>query len=685
MKRFFNTIFIFVLISALLVFAATVVYDESPRQTWKRIVGGYDLAVGIKPTPGIAPLSRPIPPQTSVVETPVTPSASKSAPAAAQENPDLKIALGATYSPEATTFRLFAPTAKSVFVVLYDEAEGGKGRLEIPFHSQQNGIWEIKIGGDLSGRFYAYRLEGPEIDSRHEALDPYATNSVASSTRGRITVMPPPLAPGPAIESPTDMIIYEIQVRDFSISPTSGVKNQGLYMGLTEPNTTLPADGTIKTALDHLSELGVTDVQILPVVDFENDESRRQYNWGYCPVDYFSPEGMFATNINDDSRVRELRALVEALHARGIGVILDVVYNHTGDTILQAIAPKYYYRYYQDGTLANGSACGNEVRTEAPMARKLVIDSLKYWATQYGVDGFRFDFMSLIDKETMVEAERELHAINPHIVLYGEPWDPKQSPLQDRTDTDAMHEMPVGSFNSDFKDALKGSGDGTDPGWIQNGSRVDDLKRAMMISSCYASPAQSINYMSCHDNLVLWDKLKISMPPTDDHELIQTMKLGYLALLTSQGVPFIHGGEDFARSKGGNNNSYDAPDSVNEVDWSLKKKNFDLFTYVRDLISLRKSHPLFRLRTRAEIDKRVKFVDASNGKVLIYTIDGEGVAGETWKDACVVLNSDDHGADVTLPAGDWTAAIDAGGAAAAHSVSGSVNVPQKSGLVFYRP
>jgi pullulanase len=256
--------------------------------------------------------------------------------------------------------------------------------------------------------------------------------------------------------------------------------------------------------------------------------------------------------------------------------------------------------------------------------------------------------------------------------------------LQDRMDSGALRAIPVGSFNSDFKEALKGSGDGTDPGWIQNGSRVEDLKRAMLISDCYATPAQSINYMTCHDNLVLWDKLKISMPDASDHELIETMKLGYLALLTAQGVPFMHGGEEFARTKYGNNNSYNAPDSVNEVNWSLKKKNFDLFTYVRDLISLRKAHPMFRLRTRDEVEKRVKFMDTPNSKVLMFTIDGAGVPGEAWKSICVILNSDDRAADITPPPGDWTIAIDEHGAAPARPVSGSVSLSHKSGIVLYQ-
>jgi len=224
---------------------------------------------------------------------------------------------------------------------------------------------------------------------------------------------------------------------------------------------------------------------------------------------------------------------------------------------------------------------------------------------------------------------------------------------------------------------LKGSSNGTDQGWIQNGSRVDNLKKAMLINDSYDSPEQSINYMSCHDNLVLWDKLKISMPLVGDRELIETMKLGYLTLLTSQGVPFMQGGEEFARTKDGNNNSYEAPDSINEVDWSLKKKNLDLFSFVRDVIALRKAHPLFRLRTREEVEKRLKFV-------LIYTIDGAGVPGEAWKSACVILNSDDRATNVPLPPGAWTSAIDASGATPARPVTDNVSLPQKAGVVLFQ-
>jgi pullulanase len=697
MKQFVTNVFIFALLTLALFFAATVAFHESPQQTWQRIVVSYDNLTSIQPPPSLAPApapARPKPkpappvaivlPQTNSLPTPAKPFGAPIPPGPEPNGPDLSAVLGAVYTPQATTFRLFAPTAKAVYVVLYDKAEGDEGRLETPFSRQQEGIWEQTINGNLAGKFYTYRLEGPDLDAKHEVVDPYATNSVASSTRARITPLPPPLPPGPPIEDPTDMVIYEMGVRDFTISPTSGVANPGLYLGFVEPNTTLPGDVTIKTGIDHLAELGITDVQLMPVVDFDNNERLREYNWGYCPVNYFSPEGMFATNIDDDSRVRELRALVAALHARGIGVILDVVYNHTGGTPFQAIAPKYYYRYSPDGSLSNGSACGNEFRTEAPMARKLIIDSLKYWATEYGIDGFRFDFMALIDMDTMRQAREELRKINPHIVLYGEPWDAKGSPLVDPTDTNALRVLPVGAFNAEWREALKGSSNDADPGFIQNGSRVEDVKRAMMISEIFDSPSQSINYLTCHDNLVLWDKLKISMPQADNPELIETMKLGYLALLTSQGVPFMHGGEEFARTKDGNNNSYNASDAINQVDWSLKQRNFNLFTYVRDAIALRKAHPMFRLRTREDVQNRLKFVNTSDNKVLVYTINGEGVPGETWKNICVILNSDDRAVDVPLPPGDWMITLDKNGASSGQSASGTVNVALRSGLVLFQ-
>jgi pullulanase len=612
---------------------------------------------------------------------------------------------GALYTRQATTFRIFAPTAKSVSLVLYDGASGDEGRTVRQLQQQSNNRWDITLRGNFRGKFYTLLIDAGDPKRAREVLDPYAVNSVANSSRARITPLTTPVSRGPKFESPTDAIIYEMHVRDFTIAPDSGVKNAGLYLGWTEAGTRLPDGLTssrdesasprrpdvtgneIRTGLDHLTELGVTHVELMPVQDFENDEASRTYNWGYITSAFFSPEGMFASNPNDDSRVRELKDLINALHARGIGVIMDVVYNHTsGKCSLMSIAPEYYYRHAPNGSLANGSGCGNEVKSEAPMARRLIIDSLKFWTKEYGIDGYRFDLMALIDQETIRQIDRELRKINPNLIIFGEPWTGGNTPLRDKTDKNAIRQVPAGAFNDDFRNALKGAPDGSEPGWIQNGSKRDALKAAMLVNDWFASPTQSINYMTCHDNLVLWDKLIESMPNADATLRIETMKLGYLALFTSQGVPFIHGGEEFARTKGGNNNSYEAPDSVNEVDWELKKEHQDLFNYVRDVIALRKAHPIFRLRTRPDVRSRVQFINSPDQKVLIFTINGEGIPGETWKRACVILNSaGETDAGINLPPGDWSVACDDHGAAESPStVSGKLTVRHKSGAVLYQ-
>ncbi len=672
-------------------------FHETPAQTWARLTGYFEAFRHPPAASPPEPTTEPLPAPPSAVLAPANTGSHENnhAPTAdpaldmspAQTNAagteESLPALGAIYTPQATTFRLFAPGAKAVGVVLYDAATGTRGRVEHPLKGQDD-FWAGSVAGDLRGKFYVYRLDGPGLDPTREVLDPYAVNAVASSTRGRITELPPPTRPGPRVTSATDIVVYEMHVRDFTFAPSSNVQHRGLYLGFTEPDTHLADAPQIRTALDHLTELGVTHVELLPVQDFDNDEAKPRFNWGYITTAFFSPEGMYATNPNDDSRVREFKALIDALHARGIGVIMDVVYNHTaGNAPFQSVAPGYYYRHRPDGELANGSGCGNEWSSETPMGRRLILDSLKFWTREYGIDGYRFDLMALLDQDTMRQAERELRAINPNVVLFGEPWTGGDSPLQDKTDKGAFHQVPVGAFNDDFRNALKGSPDGRDPGFIQNGSNRDALENAMRVSDWLATPAQSINYMTCHDNLVLWDKLKASMPNADEHELIETMKLGYLALLTSQGVPYMQGGEEFGRTKGGNNNSYDAPDSVNAVDWSLKRRHLDLFTYVRDAIALRKAHPVFRLRSRQQIEPRLRFVDTPD-KVLMYTLDGSGVPGEGWRRVCVVLNADGKAADLTLPEGGWSVALDAAGAARGESMSGKISVRQKSGLVLYQ-
>ena len=607
--------------------------------------------------------------------------------------------LGATYTAEGTTFRVFAPTARAVQVVIYNQATGNKGRTVRAMHATGKGIWEGKVTGNLEGRFYLYKPAGEGFAPDREALDIYCVNAVNSSARARITDLSKTNPPGwekaktgPVLDSPVDMVVYEMHVRDFTIAENSGVEHKGKYLGFTESGTHLPGDAAIKTGLDSLTELGVTHVQLLPVQDFENDEASTNYNWGYVTSAYNSPEGWYATGINDDSRIRELKQLIAALHGRGIGVILDVVYNHTANsTSFNALVPHYYYRYQPDGRLSNDSGCGNDFCSEAPMARKYIVDTLKYWTREYGVDGYRFDIMDLIDLDTMKEVEQELRVINPHIVLYGEAWTGTSLPAGLKsTNKENIRGTHLGGFNDNIRDAFVGSHyDKNKSAFIQNGSGIENVKHGIEGNwrDWAPTPAQAINYLSCHDNLVIWDKLKLSRPGATEAEMKEMMKLGYFMLLTSQGVPFLHGGEEFARTKFGNDNSYNAADSINEVDWSLKKKNYDLFTYTRDLIALRKAHPVFRLRAKEQIAAWLKFHDTTNPGTVMFTLDPGSVAGESWKHVCVMANSADvTSSDFTLPAGQWRVALDANGAVKDERVvEGTVHVRYKSGMILYQP
>jgi len=579
---------------------------------------------------------------------------------------------GTHWTPAATTFRVFAPQADRAWVVTYAEATGAGGRAEHPMEPAGQGLWETRVDGDLEGRFYTLRFEGPLHDGAREVTDPWATNTVDSGRRARITDLsrcnPPEwetLKHLPPVPSPVDAVICELHVRDFTIDPSSGARHRGRYLGFTETGTRIPDDAPVATGLDHLADLGVTHVQLLPVHDHANEETANTYDWGYMTQCFLSPEGMYASSPFDESRVRDLKALVAALHARGIGVILDVVYNHADPSApFEKIVPGYYYRTLPDGSLSNGSGCGNEFRTESPMGRRFLIESLKFWVREYGVDGFRFDLMALLDRETMVLAEQELRALNPGILLYGEPWMAGPSPLANPTHKDGIRGTGIGAFNDDFRNAVKGPPDNAEPGFIQNGHHRDQLERGIAgtPASWPEHPGQVINYMTCHDNLVLFDKTRLTWPKADATEILGAMRLGYLILLTAQGVPFLHGGEEFGRTKGGDHNSYRSPDSVNRIDWTLKRRHFETYRYVRGLIALRKSHPLFRLRSHHETEERIRFHHTPRHEAVMFTIDGSGLEGESWSRACILLNGHpSEPVEFDLPEGRWIVAYDPDG------------------------
>ena len=602
--------------------------------------------------------------------------------------------LGAVYARGGTTFRLFAPTAAQVSLVLY-AAAAESARLGVhPLRKVGKGIFEARLEGDLNGQYYRYKLEGPGFPAGLEVLDPYCVNAAAGGF-ARVTDLaatdPPGWAQyrqGPALASPVDMVVYEMHVRDFTIAENSGVAHKGKYLGFAEAGAHLPGDPGIATGLDHLQELGVTHVQLLPVQSFSKDAGEAIYNWGYMTVAFNSPEAWYAQAADDDAKIREFKQLVAALHQRGIGVIMDVVYNHTDHSApFSRIAPQYYYRFFSKGNYSNGSGVGNDLRTESPMARKYIIDTLKYWVSEYGVDGFRFDLMALIDSETLREAERELRALKPSIVLYGEPWSSGFSPMKGQpTDKAALRHLRIGAFNDHFRNALGGSPNGAEAGFLQNGSQRDALALGIE-GSCRdwaASPAQSVNYMTCHDNLVLSDKLRWFNPSASEDDIHAAMKLGYLLLFTAQGVPLLHGGEEFARSKCGHGNSYNAGDEINRVDWSLKAENHGLFAYTRDLIRLRRAHPLFRLRSADAIRERLRFLHAPGEKALAYWLRGAGLDGEGWQEACVLANGEDAAElDFALPEGRWAVAFDADGRADESAVAEHhVRVRRKSALIL---
>ncbi|NOX57257.1 MAG: type I pullulanase [Planctomycetes bacterium] len=607
---------------------------------------------------------------------------------------DANAALGATYSAESTTFAVFAPGATDAVVVISDAAKGRRGTVEHAMVPAGKGIWTVPVEGDLAGKFYAFKISGPGLDAKREVIDPYARCTQARFPRALIVDLPltdPPgfrehLFAGP--QSAADAIVYEMHVRDFTISADSGVTSKGKYRGITERDTHLASGPSIRTGLAHLVEMGVTHVQLMPVQDFDNDESTSDaYDWGYMPLHFNSPDGWYASDASGFARIVELKSAIMALHKQGLGVILDVVYNHTAKgASFEKLVPGYYFRRTPGGQLSNGSGCGNEFASEAPMARKFLIDSVKLWASQYKIDGFRFDLMGLTDFETMQCIREELLKINPRILIFGEPWTAGSTPLSPTTDKAVIRGSGIGAFNDHFRDAIKGERDGGDGGFMQTGANVDGVVKGLMggIHDWSLHPTDSVNYFESHDNLTCWDKLEqtVSDAPVEQRE--QMMRFATLILLTSQGMVFLHSGQEMCRSKKGNHNSYDAPDEINQIDWSRKVAHANVFEYTRGLIALRKAHPVFRLRTREEVERRVHFDTPPNGRCIVYRLDGSDLGAETARSMLVLLNGAMEDTRFVLPDADWAVLADdrRSGIGSLEVKRGDVMLPAHSGMVL---
>lgn len=617
--------------------------------------------------------------------------------------------LGWTFGKSGMTLKVWSPKAKSVKLNLYKEDFSDQEPIEkLEMFGGEHGVWTATLTAEKAGMFYTIQAE--HVDGlSDEVPDPYAKAVGRNGKRGHL--INPKLAmpegwtgdvrPDFSEMKPNDFLIYEVHVRDFSISENSGVVNRGKFMAFTERGTRNAKGHT--TGLGHLMEMGVTHVHLLPVFDFITiDESRLdspQYNWGYDPQNFNVPEGSYSSNpANGAVRIKEFKALVLALHEVGIGVVMDVVYNHTFVTsglAFEEMVQGYYYRRWKNGRTGNGSGCGNEMDSEKPMMRKFMIDSLKYWAQEFHIDGFRFDLMALHDMETMKQVERELRQINPSVLLYGEGWTAGKSPLppERRATKTQINLLPgIAAYCDEIRDGLKGdwrkhkakgfvSGNFSLREGVKFGivGAVDhpqiDYSKVENANAAWAvEPFQCINYVSCHDNHTLYDKLWIANPHASEKEIREMHLLSNFVVLTSQGIPFLHAGVEFLRTKGGVENSYKSPDNINQLDWDEKSRNIDHVKKYRALIKIRHEHPSFRLGAAHEVRRRLVFLDSPKG-IIAYQI--KSPKEDEWKRAMVVVNAKNTYETWNLSKGEWKMVFPVG-----NQGCFKVNLAPRQGYIF---
>ncbi len=584
--------------------------------------------------------------------------------------------LGAQFTPEKTGFRLWAPTADEAKVVCYEDAETEEG-IEYDMAKTEYGTWTAILEGDREGFFYTYNVKIE--DEWREAVDPYAKAVSVNGDRGAVIDLKKTDPDGweghprPFFSNPEDAIIYEVHIRDLSIHPDSGIHHKGKFLGAAETGTAGPKG--IKTGLDHIKSLGVTHVQLLPIFDFRTiDETKLdepQFNWGYDPKNYNVPEGSYSTDpYNPYTRIKELKQMIQTFHENGLRVIMDVVYNHVYDvdeSNFHALVPGYYFRYNEDGTLANGSGVGNDIASERKMARKFIVDSVLYWVNEYKIDGFRFDLMGIHDIETMNEVRQALNKIDPTILVLGEGWD-LNTPLPAEikaTQKNAAKMDGIAHFDDRIRDGLKGSVfNGHDNGFVSGKPGLEDQVKQGIAGgmdyddqiATYEDPGQVVSYVEVHDNLTLWDKLKASNPDAGIAELKKMHRLASAIILTSQGISFIHAGQEFMRTKNGDHNSYCSPDEVNRLDWDRCAAFKEDVHYVRGLIALRKQHPAFRMRSKDQIREHLHFLD-SPPQTVAFTL-SEHANGDPARCILVAHNANRIGMELELPVnGIWRIAV----------------------------
>ena len=629
--------------------------------------------------------------------------------------------LGVSYCGGKTVFKAWSPLATGVYLNLYLDGEGSNLIETVPMEKTERGVWTIELMYRAEDVFYTYSFEF-DNRTRIETIDIYARACGINGKRGYL-IDPSKLNPEgwdkvgrPVCESPCDAVVYECHVRDFSIDETSGIElaERGRFKAFTEKGTRYRS---VSTCLSHLKELGVTHVQLLPVCDYATvDESKpfkAQYNWGYDPLNYNCLEGSYSTDPFDPKRrIREFKQLVMELHKNGIGVVMDVVYNHTYFTEKSAFHkcfPYYYHRMNKDGSFSNGSGCGNETASEHLMYRRFMINSIKYLAAEYKLDGFRFDLMGLHDIETVNMIRDELNKFDPPLLMYGEGWTGGESPMpSDRLayKWNSYQFGRVGLFNDNIRDAIKG---GTfnpyDIGYVSgNRNAAAVLKRGLVGSvphwqlqsaqeACWAfEPTQAVNYVEAHDNHTLWDKLSISAKHFSREERVKMDKLAAALFILAQGMPFIHLGQDFLRSKPRipkegepknevtivDHNSYNSPDSTNSVKWNEKLENIEVFEYYKALIRLRKNNRLFRLRTKDEVGRYMRFLDTHDENFIVFCL-------EDQTDCIVCLFNPYHEERrFWLPEGRFYTRLNEQGRLNKFPLSGEVSVPPLSAAVYKR-
>lgn len=627
---------------------------------------------------------------------------------------DLELAI----TPQGVNFALWSPEAEAVRLFIYPTDRNSSALETIDLSKGENGVWRTTASTDHVGKFYTFQVK---YNGKWLAETPGVWAKAVGTNGNRAAIInlddTDPAGwdadKGPVVESINDVVIYEMHHRDFSMHPSSGIVHKGKFLAMTEDGTVTPLGD--KTGIDHLKELGVTHVHILPSYDYNSvDEANlpaNQYNWGYDPFNYNAPEGSYSTDpANPETRIREMKEMVKALHDAGIGVVMDVVYNHTAnndDSNFSLTAPGYYYRHRADGSYSDASGCGNETASERQQMRDYIINSVKYWADEYHIDGFRFDLMAIHDIETMNQVAKELKEINPSIFVYGEGWTAGDSPLP--VDQRALKENVakmegIAVFSDDIRDAIKGHySDAADRGFATGKPGNEETVKIGIVAATahpqvdyskgnnskfpYASsPTQIINYVSCHDDLTLTDKLAKSMPDASVEDRLRAAKLAQTIVFTSQGTPFMFAGEEVFRDKQGVHNSYKSPDSINAIDWTQKHTYADQFNYYKELIKLRKAHPAFRMRTAEEIAKNIVFDKVNEPNLISYSIKNNA-NGDTWKEIKLVFNGSDEAKTVKVAKGDWIIIAEDGNINAeglGTTRGGTLTVAPRSALILAR-